>query len=332
MVVHGGAGAYPRSLRQELERLSPADRAARFAESDIAGTLRAAVGAGTRILASGGAAWDAVEAAVIVLEDSGHFNAGAGATPQLDGIARRDAAIMDGRDARFGAVVGVPGVQNPISLARRIAENTPHVCFAGEGARRLAEHFGLPLADPPVREAKSPPPPELVALYHEMYGDTVGAVALDAAGGVAAATSTGGIHHMLPGRVGDTPFVGCGAYADNALAAISTTGQGEFIIRSMLAARTCWSIKAGLALEAAAQEALEVMAGLGGRGGLIGITPRGEIAIVHSSESLVSASQHNGEAPRVYLTGTLVAAEASAAGERGAHELEQASGRQAERQ
>jgi len=313
IVVHGGAGAYPRSLRQELERLAPAERALRFAESDIADAVRAAVGAGARLLASGGSAWDAVEAAVIVLEDSGQFNAGAGANPQLDGTARMDASIMDGGDFRFGAVVGVNGVKNPIALARRIAERTPHVCFAGEGARRLAEHFGLPLADPPAKESRTPPPPELVALYHEMYGDTVGAVALDSGGRLAAATSTGGIHHMLPGRVGDTPFVGCGAYADNALAAISTTGQGEFIIRSTLAARTCWGVRAGQSLEAAAREALEVMVGLGGRGGLIGITPRGEMAVVHSSESLVSASQRDGEAPRVYLTGTLVAPEPSAA-------------------
>ena len=307
IVVHGGAGGPPQPLREELESLPPAARTDRFAKSDTAEALRAAARAGYEVLEASGQAWDAVEAAVVVLEDSGQFNAGAGSNPQLDGIARMDASLMDGRDLSFGAALGVAGVKNPIRLARRIAEDTPHVCVAGDGARNLAEHFGLELAEPPRKEPRTAPPPELIQLYHEMYGDTVGAVALDTRGDLAAATSTGGIQHMLPGRVGDTPFIGCGAYADNDLAAISTTGQGELIIRSLLAARTCWALQQDLSLDAAAQQAVKFMTTrLGGRGGLVAINRQGDLAIVHSSAALVSASQRAGEDLQVRLTGTRV--------------------------
>jgi beta-aspartyl-peptidase (threonine type) len=197
------------------------------------------------VLHRGGAAIDAVEEAIRILESSGIFNAGAGSRLQLDGVRRMDAALMEGRDLRAGAVAGIEQVCHPISAARLVMNKTSHVLVAGPPATRLARHFKL--------ERQAAPTPaqrrnisavaralgrqrETVKVYAEMLREeTVGAVALDHHGDLAAGASTGGIAFMLPGRVGDTPLIGCGVYADNEKGAVSMTGIGESIVRLTLA-------------------------------------------------------------------------------------------------
>jgi beta-aspartyl-peptidase (threonine type) len=211
IIVHGGAG--------EIDPKSLPDR--------LAGCRKAAE-AGYAILKRGGSAVDATLAAVVVLEDDPLFNAGTGSTLNSLGKVETDAAIMDGATLRAGAVAAVSGVRNPITLARAVMLHTPHVLLTGEGALQVAREHHIALCDPEAL---------IVAAQREhwkrKYG-TVGAVALDSNGLLAAATSTGGMFDKLPGRIGDTPLIGCGTYADDR-AAVSCTGIGEDIIRTTLA-------------------------------------------------------------------------------------------------
>ena len=213
IIVHGGAGPIKDdSLAARLEG------------------CKAAALAGWTILRQGGAALDAVEAAVVVLEDNPLFNAGTGSTLNSLGKIEMDAAIMEGHSLRAGAVTAVSGVKNPIKLARRILEDGRHIMLAGEGALLFARQIGFPecaLESLLVESEKK--------RWQSKHG-TVGAVAFDSAGRLAVATSTGGIFNKLPGRVGDTPLIGCGTYA-NGDGAASCTGQGEAIIRLVLAKR-----------------------------------------------------------------------------------------------
>jgi beta-aspartyl-peptidase (threonine type) len=211
IIVHGGAG--------EIDPKSLPDR--------LAGCRKAAE-AGYAILKRGGSAVDATLAAVVVLEDDPQFNAGTGSTLNSLGKVETDAAIMDGATLRAGAVAAVSGVRNPITLAHAVMLHTPHVLLTGEGALQVAREHHIALCDPEVL---------IVAAQREhwkrKYG-TVGAVALDSNGLLAAATSTGGMFDKMPGRIGDTPLIGCGTYADDR-AAVSCTGIGEDIIRTTLA-------------------------------------------------------------------------------------------------
>lgn len=211
IIVHGGAG--------EIDPKSLPDR--------FAGCRKAAE-AGYAVLKRGGNAVDATLAAVVVLEDDPLFNAGTGSTLNSHGKVETDAAIMDGATLRAGAVAAVSGVRNPITLAHAVMQHTPHVLLTGEGALQVAREHDIALCDPEAL---------IVAAQREhwkrKYG-TVGAVALDSDGRLAAATSTGGMFDKLPGRIGDTPLIGCGTYADDR-AAVSCTGVGEDIIRTTLA-------------------------------------------------------------------------------------------------
>ena len=225
LAVHGGAG----TLRRDA--MSP-ERAARYHEG-----LRRALVAGRDILAAGGGALDAVTAAVVALEDDPLFNAGRGAVFTSAGTQEMDAAVMEGRGRRAGAVAGIFGPRNPVLAARAVLEHSPHVLLIGEGALTLAREQGLAFAEPGYFHTEA----RWRALQQTLSGlvaddaarrhGTVGAVARDGHGDLAAATSTGGMTGKLPGRVGDTPIIGAGTYADNASCAVSATGHGEFFIR-----------------------------------------------------------------------------------------------------
>ena len=254
--------------------------------------LRQAVKTGYVLLEEGGSALEAVEAAVVYLERSGEFNAGKGAKRQQDGVARLDASIMDGRDLSAGAVAGIEGILTPVRLARVVMEQTPHVLMIGEAARKLARRFKIETYRfPPV--AKKP-----LAEPLAKFG-TVGAVALDRQGRVAAATSTGGISSMLPGRVGDSPLIGAGTYADDHSGAVSMTGEGEAIIRAGLAKEICLLMEQGLSPRAAGRQALRRMRlRTNGHAGAIILRMDGTFALLHTTLTMIAGYQ-TGQAGKV---------------------------------
>lgn len=232
---------------------------------------------------------DAVVAAITFMEDSGVFNAGLGGVLQLDGVQRLDASLMEGRDLSAGAVAGLEGVRNPIQAARMIMDS-PHVLMTNVGASRLAR--GLARLPKPSREAKE----RLKRLRHQEVGaaevykkyfSTVGAVALDSGGDMAAGTSTGGIYAMLPGRIGDSPVIGAGTYAENSTGAVSCTGSGEHILRRALAKETCM-LMAGAAPASAGRRALEAILHIDGQAGLIALDRNGCFAIMHTTRYMAN--------------------------------------------
>jgi beta-aspartyl-peptidase (threonine type) len=307
LALHGGAGALP---PQPLS-----DQRARAFHTG----LRRALEAGQAVLERGGAALDAVEATVVVLEDEPLFNAGHGAVLTLDGTAELDAAIMDGQQLRAGAVATVRTVRNPVQLARRVLEDTPHVFLVGEGAERFADEAGVArvpndyfmtaerrqqlealrwrLAQPGAAERQM-----LGALDQPPFG-TVGAVARDRTGRLAAATSTGGMNGKRPGRVGDSPVIGAGTYADDNTCAVSTTGHGEWFLRTVqaydIAARMRYG---GATLEQAVDEAIaQRLPSLGAAGGLIAVDRDGRIAIRYNTPAMFRASVRSGEAAQTHI-------------------------------
>jgi beta-aspartyl-peptidase (threonine type) len=274
IAVHGGAGAITRAT------LSPEGERARRA------ALVEALEAGQRILAAGGTSLDAVTAAVRVLEDSPHFNAGRGAVFTSEGTNELDASVMDGATLRAGAVAGVTNVRNPVEAARAVMEKSGHVLLAGRGAERFAKEQGLAIVDPSYFRTE-----ERWRDFRRGQGDgklgTVGAVALDRAGNLAAATSTGGIANKRFGRVGDSPLVGAGTWAENASVAVSATGTGEMFIRTAAAHDIAALVKyKGLAPEAAAREALAKVAALGGTGGVIVLDRAGDPIFSFTTEGM----------------------------------------------
>lgn len=270
IAIHGGAGDIrPDNLPPEK---------AKVVETFLSGLVEEAY----QQLQAGRTALDVVEFAVHRLEEAGYFNAGRGALPNTHGEVELDAALMDGKTLRAGAVAAVKLTANPINLARLVMERTPHVLIVGAGADSLAKAWNLPLCN----DAPTPAPD-----VPWSYG-TVGAVALDKYGNLAAATSTGGIANKLPGRVGDTPIIGASTYAENNLIAISTTGKGEFFIRAVLAydvaARMRYQgLTARDAIRRAFQERLEA---IGGQGGLIAITPQGEALFYFNTPGMYRAA------------------------------------------
>jgi beta-aspartyl-peptidase (threonine type) len=272
IVVHGGAGGRPRS-DEEVERLR--EGAAR------------AVEAGHAVLAAGAGALDAVEAAVLVLEDDPVYNAGRGAALTEDGGVELDAAVMRGADRAAGAVAHIQGVRHPISAARGVLEAGRHVLLVGEPAGAFARELGLEFKP----EDWFITDEQRAALARRAAAPagkgTVGAVARDAAGGLAAATSTGGIVGQRAGRVGDSPLVAAGTWADDETAAISCTGDGEAIIRTALAHEVDALVRhRGLALADATRQAIAALGRYGGEGGLIAVSAGGEIAAPFTSRSM----------------------------------------------
>jgi len=270
IAIHGGAG----NIRPEN---LPPDKAQK-----VEAYLRSVVEEAYTLLQQGRMALDVVEIAVRRLEDAGFFNAGAGAVPNVRGEVELDAAIMDGHNRRAGAVAAVKKVRNPISLARLVMERTPHVLIVGEGADSLARAWELPLRN------EAPLLPEVPWSY-----GTVGAVALDKYGNLAAATSTGGISGKMAGRVGDSPLIGAGTYAENDVIALSATGQGEYFIRSVLAYEVAARIRYQQtpATEAIRQAFAERLEPLGGQGGVIAVTPSGEVLFHFNTPGMYRVGQ-----------------------------------------
>ena len=272
LVIHGGAGAM-RPAHGDPDH----ERRARQG-------LRDALAAGAAVLGKGGSSVDAVEAAVRILEDDPCFNAGRGSTLNAEGVVELDAAIMDGSSRRAGAVAGVRTTRAPISLARMLMERGPHVLLSYEGADRMAREAGLEqvenkwfMTDERRRQLE-----ELLAkggFDAEVKYGTVGAVAVDTSGHVAAATSTGGLTAKQWGRIGDSPLIGAGTYADDRACAVSATGSGEYFIRAVAAHQLAERIRlAGEEIQAALDGVLEDIRELGGTGGLIAVAPTGECA------------------------------------------------------
>jgi L-asparaginase / beta-aspartyl-peptidase len=292
IAVHGGAGAMPRATLS----------AAR--EQRYRAGLEAALDGGFEVLARGGASLDAVAAAVRILEDDPSFNAGRGAALTRDGAAELDAAIMEGRQLRAGAVASVRHVKNPVELARRVMEKSRHVLLVGSGAEEFALEEGFTLV--PNHYFRTPE--RLEQLGSEQRGrrvsdlvppptqGTVGAVACDADGNLAAATSTGGLTNKRPGRVGDSPIIGAGTYARNGVAAVSATGHGEYFIRAVAAHHVCAAVEfRGMTLAQAVRELLhQVLPALGGDGGLIAVGADGQIVMDFSTEGMFRGARDSG--------------------------------------
>ncbi|MCD6348233.1 MAG: isoaspartyl peptidase/L-asparaginase [Candidatus Korarchaeota archaeon] len=273
IIVHGGAWDLPDHLL----------------EPSIKGVEKAAK-EGYRILKEGGSAVDAVERAVIVMEDDPTFDAGVGSVLNEEGYVEMDAIIVDGSALKFGSVAAVRRVKNPVSLARAIMERTENHMFVAEGAEKLALELGLKLVDPKELIVER----ELRAWKKRRSG-TVGAVAVDLKGRVAAATSTGGTPMKKPGRVGDTPLIGCGAYA-NEIGGASATGEGEPIMRIMLSRLALDILSMGSSPTDAASRALSfMMAKTGGLGGLIVLDVDGRIGYAHTARRMPIAYDIDGD-------------------------------------
>jgi len=281
IAIHGGAGV-----------IDPAKMTPQRAASYRVG-LAAALDAGYAILERGGSSLDAVTAAVRTMEDDPQFNAGRGAVLNHEGDAELDAAIMDGHGPRAGAVAGVRHVRNPVELARLVMEKSPHVLLVAEGAEEFALEQGVVLVprgyfrtEARVRELDEARRTEAEQLKAAAPGasGTVGAVALDRAGHLAAATSTGGLTNKHHGRVGDSPIVGAGTYADDASCAVSGTGQGEFFIRQVVAYDICALVQyRHLTLAQAVREVIQKLRRTGGEGGVITVDRSGNIAMDFNS-------------------------------------------------
>ena len=271
IVLHGGAG--------QMTRASVTPSQAEGAREALGRALDAAAA----ILQGGGVAIDAVEAAVRVLEDDPHFNSGRGAALTYEGIAELDAAIMDGRDRNAGAVAGVRATRHPVSLARAVMAHSPHVLLSGAGADAFSAAQGCEQATQdwlalPERRAQLA---EMLAgggaFDVDMKYGTVGAVACDAHGHVAAATSTGGVTGKRWGRIGDSPLIGAGTYADDRAGAVSCTGSGEFFIRAGGAHEICARVRlSGESLDTAVAGVIAEVTALGGSGGIIATGPQGD--------------------------------------------------------
>jgi len=284
IAIHGGAGAVPRATLS-------AEREQRCRRG-----LEAALDGGYAVLERGGSSLDAVATAVRILEDDAVFNAGRGAALTREGAAELDAAIMDGRQLRAGAVASVRHVRNPVELARRVMEKSRHVLLVGAGAEEFAleEKFTL-VPNLYFRTAERLEQLEF-AQRGERVSDlvppapqgTVGAVARDAGGNLAAATSTGGLTNKRPGRVGDSPIIGAGTYAKNGVCAVSATGHGEYFIRAVAAHHVCTAVEyRGLTLQQAVHELLHgILRALGGDGGLIAVDRDGQVVMEFSTEGM----------------------------------------------
>lgn len=289
LVIHGGAGTIERrTLSPERER-------------EYRAGLENALKAGYDVLKRGGSSLDATEAAVRVLEDDPHFNAGKGAVFTNAGTNELDAAIMDGRTLRAGAVAELKHIKNPISLARMVMEKSPHVLLVGEGAEKFAQEHGVALVDQKyfftqerwdalqrIKTAEKGGPngdKRYIITDQDLHG-TVGAVALDQTGALAVATSTGGMTNKRSGRVGDSPIIGGGTYAD-ATCAVSCTGDGEYFIRATAARNVAALMEyRGKKLQDASQMVIDEVGKLGGTGGLIAIDKNGNIALPFNTSGM----------------------------------------------
>lgn len=315
IAIHGGAGALSRAAMTAEK------------EQEYLNALRGILEAGQAVLARGGSALDAVTEAVRLLEDCPLFNAGHGAVFTSAGTHELDACIMDGATLRSGAIANVSCVRNPVLAARKVMEQSKHVLFVGKGGEDFARGHGLEIVDPSYfsTEARREQllrvqreTPEAAVLDHDgqalvtgvqpapadpldsdrKYG-TVGAVAVDAQGNLAAATSTGGVTNKQVGRVGDAPLVGAGCYASNRTCAVSTTGTGEMFIRMVAAYDVAAQMEyAGASLQAAADRVIhDKLPTIGGQGGLIAVDAQGNVVLPFNTEGMYRGYARVGDAP-----------------------------------
>jgi beta-aspartyl-peptidase (threonine type) len=317
IVIHGGAGVIARASMDAAT------------EAAYRAAMGRAVEAGSAVLDKGGSSLDAVETVIRQLEDDPLFNAGRGAVFTAEGRNELDAAIMDGATLKAGSVAGVTRTRNPISLARAVMEKSPHVMLTGAGADAFARESGLEQVSPdyffterrweqldkalkelnlpmPVRPEGAPAPTKKVVVappLDERKFGTVGVVALDRAGNIAAGTSTGGVTAKRWGRVGDSPIIGAGSYADNKSCAVSATGTGEYFIRLTVAREICALVQyRGMPLQAAADEVIQNrLTALKGDGGVIAITPDGQLAWSYNTSGMYRARAAEGQAPVVAI-------------------------------
>ena len=299
LAIHGGAGTLPRAEMRGEQELN------------YRAGLGEALEAGYTVLRARGTSLDAVTRAVMVLEDNPLFNAGRGSVFTRDGRNELDAAIMDGHTLRAGAVSGLTHIKNPIDLARTVMEHSEYVMLSGAGAEEFALSRGVAL----VPQSYFHTPERWRQLERVRSGDaglspltishvgTVGAVALDVDGRLAAATSTGGMTGKRYSRVGDSPIIGAGTYADDRSCAVSATGHGEIFIRAAVAHDICARVRfGGRSLRDAVREVvLEELPALHGEGGVIAIDRSGEIAMEFNSEGMFRASRKSGEEPRIAI-------------------------------
>ena len=299
LVVHGGAGIIEQGV------LSPEQ------ERDVRDGLARALNAGAAILGEGGPALDAVEAAVRVLEDDPNFNAGRGSVFTFEERIEMDAAIMDGRGRDAGAVSGVTATRNPVTLARRVMEDSPHVLLSREGADTFSRERGLEQAEADwfATSARRRNLEDLKAAGDDAFDadmkyGTVGAVARDRAGHLAAATSTGGVTGKRWGRIGDSPLIGAGTYADDRAGAVSCTGSGEFFIRAVVAHEICARARlAGEPVLSAARGVIKDVGALGGTGGVIVVGPEGEGGWALNAAGMYRGRVSSGTEPVVAIYG-----------------------------
>ena len=297
MVIHGGAGTLTRK-NMSVEK-----------EAAYRAALTLALQTGYKTLKAGKTSLDAVEATIHVMEDSPLFNAGKGAVFTHDGKNEMDAAIMEGKTMMAGAVAGVTIIKNPISAARAVMEKSEHVMMVGQGAETFAKQAGITIVDPKyfytkerwdglqqaikedstkaVLDHGSKKSMKLGTVNHDFKFGTVGAVALDQAGNLAAGTSTGGMTNKKYGRVGDAPIIGAGTYANNATAGISCTGWGEFYIRNVVAHDISAMMEyKNMSVASAAAAAIEKVGKMGGDGGLIALDAKGHVAMPFNTEGM----------------------------------------------
>ena len=314
IAIHGGAGVI------ERKDMSPETEAAYRA------AMARAVVTGSDVLAKGGTAQDAVEAVIRAMEDDPLFNAGRGAVFTAEGQNSLDAAFMDGATLKAGAVAGVSRTRHPISLARAVMEKSRHVMLVGPGADAFSLFAGLEQAEPswffterrwaqlvkaltdmglpiPPRPAGAPAPQAFTPIPDDRKFGTVGVVALDTAGNIAAGTSTGGTTAKRWGRVGDTPLIGAGTYAANDSCAVSATGTGEYFIRLTVAHEICALVQyKGMTLQAAADEVIQRrLTALGGDGGIVALAPDGQMAWSFNTPGMYRARAAAGQAPVISI-------------------------------
>lgn len=287
IVVHGGAGV--------MSGLSEETR------SQINAKIKESVSEAFLILENGGSSIDAVEKAVTILEDSPLFNAGRGSVYSSDEVQEMDASIMDGKKRLAGAVASVSIVKNPIKLARKVAEETDHVLLVGDGAEAFAKNAGIEIVDSSyfyheerlqrVRNLK-----KNISKFHKKSDKigTVGAVALDKMGNISAATSTGGMTNKMPGRVGDSPIIGSGTWAQNGVCGVSSTGHGEYFIKYQVAREVCTRMEyLNQSLSKSSSSIINELADIGGSGGLIAIDSKGNISTPFNTKGMIRGSQTN---------------------------------------
>ena len=285
IVIHGGAGSF-----SDLD-----EKAINSYETGI----NEALSAGYKILEQGGSSLDAVTAAVVILEDLPLFNAGKGSVYTEMETQEMDSSIMDGKSGKGGAVAGVSKVKNPVLLARKVMEKTEHVMLIGRGAEKFAKEIGMELVDPSYFYSEKNLKRVRKSKEDEKLG-TVGAAALDQSGNLAAATSTGGRTNKMTGRVGDSPILGAGTWAQNGLCAVSGTGHGEYFMRLLTAADVCKLMEySGLSLEESTNLVVSKLTQAGAEGGIISIDSNGNISAKFNTKGMARGYQTN-QIPRTF--------------------------------